>query len=222
MNKRRHGNNTGAAVGPRHLRPLLGACTLLLALGAAPPARAQTIFSSGTHTINYTNDDSVVVSGTTTVVNVVAGGSISGVVLVDGGTVNISGGSISNGVAVGLGTVDVFGCNLVASGGVLTGILLDGTPINTPVRVYSPGMLVLHNQCTPSLLASMVTQLVTDPSVAQGLIDKQDAIAASIAQGDAPAKANLVAAFIHQVQAQTGKSITPADAATLIQLVSTL
>jgi hypothetical protein len=104
------------------------------------------------------------------------------------------------------------------SGGILMGTLQDGTLINTPVI----GTLVLNNQCTPSLLASLVTQLVTDPSVAQGLIDKLNAIATAIAQGNAQAKANLVAAFIHQVQAQTGKSITPADAATLIQLVSTL
>jgi hypothetical protein len=120
------------------------------------------------------------------------------------------------------GTVNVLGCNLVVSGGMLTGTLQDGTPINTPVSVTAPGILLLHNHCSPSALASMVTQFVTDPSVAQGLIDKLDAIAAAIARGNAKAKANIVAAFIHQVQAQTGKSITPTNATTLIQLVSTV
>jgi hypothetical protein len=109
---------------------------------------------------------------------------------------------------------------MLSNTGQLTGTLQDGTLINTRVSVTVPGMLLLHS--TPSCVASLVTQFVTDPNVAQGLIDKLNAIAVAIAQGNAQAKANLVAAFIHQVQAQTGKSITPTNAAKLIQLVSTL
>jgi hypothetical protein len=48
------------------------------------------------------------------------------------------------------------------------------------------------------------------------------AIGAASAQGNLEAKAGGVAAFISQVRAQTGKSITAAHAALLIQLVSAL
>ena len=64
--------------------------------------------------------------------------------------------------------------------------------------------------------------LVTDPGVAQGLTDKLNAIATAIAQGNAQAKAGVVGAFINQVKAQTGKSITAEHAATLIRLVMAL
>jgi len=64
--------------------------------------------------------------------------------------------------------------------------------------------------------------IVTDPVVAQGLTDKLNAIAAAIARGNANAKAGAVGAFINQVKAQTGKSITAEDAATLIRLVVAL
>jgi hypothetical protein len=73
-------------------------------------------------------------------------------------------------------------------------------------------------QATPGSLANLVTQFVTDPSVAQGLTDKLNAIA----QGNANAKAGAVGAFIHQVNAQTGKSLTTAQAAILIQCVNAL
>jgi hypothetical protein len=153
-----------------------------------------------------------------------SGGTISGPsygVFVGGGAMNISGGTVSGGV-VGVvgegGTVSIFGCNLVLSGGSITGILADGTPINTSVA----GSIVLDNRCTPVSLATLVTQSVADPGVAQGLIDKLNAIATAIAQGNANAKAGIVGAFIKQVKAQTGKSITPQQAAVLIQFVNAL
>jgi len=77
-------------------------------------------------------------------------------------------------------------------------------------------------EVTPSGLVRLVTQFVTDSAVAQGLSDKLNAIATAIAQGNARAKAGLVGAFINQVNAQMGKSITPQNAATLIQLVMAL
>jgi uncharacterized repeat protein (TIGR01451 family) len=46
------------------------------------------------------------------------------------------------------GTLTIFGCNLVLSGGILTGILQDGTLINTPASVTPPGQLVLQNSST--------------------------------------------------------------------------
>jgi hypothetical protein len=162
----------------------------------------------------------------------ISGGTISGTsfgfgVLVKGGTVSISGGSISGAVEATFilsrsATLTIFGCNLQLSGGSLTGTLQDGTPISTSATVVSPGQILLDNHCSPSDIAHLVTQFVTDPAVAQGLIDKLNAIAAAIAGGNANAKANIVGAFIDQVRAQTGKSITAANAATLIQLVSAL
>jgi hypothetical protein len=77
-------------------------------------------------------------------------------------------------------------------------------------------------QATPGSLSRLVTQFVTDPSVAQGLNDKLAAIAAAVAQGNAAAKAGAVSAFISQVNAQTGKSITAQQAAILIRLVQAL
>src|SRR5262249_13157488 len=75
---------------------------------------------------------------------------------------------------------------------------------------------------TPGGISHLVTRWVTAPSVVQGLNDKLNAIASAIAQGNRTAKAGVVSAFISQVHAQTGKSITPAEAAMLIQLVSEL
>jgi hypothetical protein len=53
-------------------------------------------------------------------------------------------------------------------------------------------------------------------------MDKLNAIATAIAQGNARAKAGIVGAFVNQVKAQTGKSITPQQAAILTQLVGAL
>jgi hypothetical protein len=75
---------------------------------------------------------------------------------------------------------------------------------------------------TPGGLVNLVTQFVTDPGVVQGLTDKLNAIASAIARGNANAKAGIVGAFINQVNAQTGKSISADQAATLIRLVSAL
>ena len=69
---------------------------------------------------------------------------------------------------------------------------------------------------------TVVSQFVTDPGVAQGLTAKLNAIASALAQGNENAKAGIVGAFINQVRAQTGKSITAEDAAILIRLVSAL
>jgi hypothetical protein len=77
-------------------------------------------------------------------------------------------------------------------------------------------------QDTTGGIGHLVTLWVTDPAVLQGLLDKLNATATAIAQGNATAKAGAVKAFISQVQAQTGKSITPASAALLVQLVSAL
>jgi hypothetical protein len=74
-------------------------------------------------------------------------------------------------------------------------------------------------QVTSTSLSHLVSQFVSDPSVVQGLNDKLSAIATAASP---TAKAGMVGAFISQVQAQTGKSITAANAAILIQMVSAL
>jgi uncharacterized repeat protein (TIGR01451 family) len=82
----------------------------------------------------------------------ISGGSVSGGHLGVNvlGTATISGGSVSGGVygvEVNGGTVTVSGCTLAVANGVLTGILLDSTPINTPVF----GPITLNVQ--PTLLS---------------------------------------------------------------------
>jgi hypothetical protein len=93
---------------------------------------------------------------------------------------------------------------------------------NTKNGAVLTAQIVLDDHCSPCDIAHLVTQFVTDPAVAQGLIDKLNAIAADIARGNAHAKAGVVGAFINQVRAQTGKSITAEHAAILIRLVNAL
>jgi hypothetical protein len=73
-------------------------------------------------------------------------------------------------------------------------------------------------QVTPSSLSGLVSQFVTDPAVVKGLQDKL----ATIAQAKGKAKTAAVEAFISQVKAQTGKSLTAQQAEILIRLVSAL
>jgi uncharacterized repeat protein (TIGR01451 family) len=99
-------------------------------------------------TISGTSYGVYVAGGTVTI----SGGSISGgdygVEVNEGGTVSISGGSISGGnfgvVVNELGTATIFGCNLLLSGGTLTGTLQDGTPIST--TAVGAGTLTLINE----------------------------------------------------------------------------
>jgi len=145
------------------------------------------------------------------------------------------------------GAWTIFGCNLVLSNptpqtvdfgvfGILSGTLYslagtlqDGTAIDAALyinstldgAVVSP-QIVFDDHCSPSDIAHLVTQFVTDTAVAQGLTDKLNAIATAMAQGNAQAKAGAVGAFINQVRAQTGKSISAEQAATLIRLVMAL
>jgi hypothetical protein len=198
---------------------LLPLAALLLALGLAAPARATTVNATNSPFIvdatnSPFNDRLDVVAGGE--LEIVSGGSVSRGLLVSAGTATISGGSVSGGVVVGDdGTLTVVGCGLTLSpAGQLTGILADGTLINIPTQ----GELVLDNQCTASTLAGLVRQFVTDP-VVQGLLDKLNAIATA---RNPHAKAGAVGAFVNQVNAQTGKSITPQQAVLLLQIVRTL
>lgn len=115
------------------------------------------------------------------------------------------------------GTVNLFGRGLqLDASGRLTGMLQDGTPIDTPTLGLGPGSLM--NNCATTL-ANVIGRVVSDPWVVQALLAKLNAI---MTAPNGNARAGAVGAFISQVNAQTGSSISPANAALLIQLVGAL
>ena len=77
-------------------------------------------------------------------------------------------------------------------------------------------------QVTFTTLRNLVNRFVTDPSVASSLCSMLSQAQIAAAKGNLKNKQTLLASFISLVQAQTGKSITPANAAVLIQLASAL
>lgn len=72
------------------------------------------------------------------------------------------------------------------------------------------------------IIPNLIEMYVTDPAVASGLLDKLNAIAASLERGNNKSKKGQIKAFINQINAQTGKSITSEQAELLIQLVQNL
>jgi len=77
-------------------------------------------------------------------------------------------------------------------------------------------------QLTYDALSNLVAQFVTDPNVAAGLSDKLAAAQAAKQRGNTKTANNQITAFIKQVSAQSGKSMTAAQAALLIQLAQAL
>jgi alpha-tubulin suppressor-like RCC1 family protein len=77
-------------------------------------------------------------------------------------------------------------------------------------------------QVTFASLSHLVNQFVTDPSVAGGLTDKLGAASAASQRGNVKTANNQLSAFITQVAAQSGRSLTAAQAALLIQLAQAL
>jgi predicted extracellular nuclease len=71
-------------------------------------------------------------------------------------------------------------------------------------------------------LCALVESVVENVDVAEALCAKLQAAAASEARGNAHAKAGQIGAFINQVNAQRGKSISDADATRLIDLAEML
>jgi hypothetical protein len=63
---------------------------------------------------------------------------------------------------------------------------------------------------------------VSDPEVADSLCDKLRAAEEAEARGDAGAKAGALRAYVNQLRAQSGKSVSAEDAALLIELAGTL
>ena len=77
-------------------------------------------------------------------------------------------------------------------------------------------------QVTAAGLGNLVMQFVTKAGVANSMISKLNAAAAAEARGNAQAKAGAIGAFINELQAQAGKALTAAQAATLIALAQAL
>lgn len=71
-------------------------------------------------------------------------------------------------------------------------------------------------------VCAVTRELVSKAGVASSLCAKLDAAQAAADRGDANAKAGVLGAYIDEVTAQTGKSITAADAALLIGLAREL
>lgn len=75
---------------------------------------------------------------------------------------------------------------------------------------------------TAAGLCTLTRELVTNSGVADGLCAKLNAAGAAAARGDLNAKRGALRAFANQLAAQTGKTISAADAATLEQLAAGL
>jgi hypothetical protein len=75
---------------------------------------------------------------------------------------------------------------------------------------------------TYASLCELVHRLVTDPTVAAALCDKLTAAAAAAARGNDGANENQLQAFRSQLDAQTGKSVSAADADLLKRLSTRL
>jgi uncharacterized repeat protein (TIGR01451 family) len=117
----------------------------------------------------------------------ISGGLVSSATIVDNSTLSITGGSVTSGVGLwratsvlsitggsvtgGLsnnfgGSVTVYGsqqtpgCSLLVAGGVLTGTLLDGLPINTPVS--GPITLVVPSAAPPTITLNGANPFTVD------------------------------------------------------------
>ncbi len=75
---------------------------------------------------------------------------------------------------------------------------------------------------TPASLVNLVRRFVANEGIATSLVQKLENAAAAEARGDLGAKAGLLAAFINEVEAQRGKTLTPAQASVLIALAGAL
>lgn len=71
---------------------------------------------------------------------------------------------------------------------------------------------------TGASLGALVQSFVSQPGVASSMLAKLRAAEAAAARGNASAKAGAIGAFINEVQAQSGKTLTAEQAATLIRL----
>jgi hypothetical protein len=77
-------------------------------------------------------------------------------------------------------------------------------------------------QVTFSSLGNLVTRFVSNPGIANALVSKLSAAQASAVSGDVQALDGQLGAFINQISAQSGKSLSAAQGAVLIQLATAL
>jgi predicted extracellular nuclease len=87
---------------------------------------------------------------------------------------------------------------------------------------HDPILVGLDPTTTFDDLCRLTRSYVTKASIGDGLCDKLAAAKAADAQGDSNAKSGALNAFVRQVQAQIGKALTAAQAATLIDLAGQL
>jgi predicted extracellular nuclease len=87
---------------------------------------------------------------------------------------------------------------------------------------HDPVLVGLEPQTTFAGLCRATERAVSDADVAASLCDKLRAAEAAEARGNEGAKAGALRAYVKQVRAQTGKTISAEDAELLIELASTL
>jgi predicted extracellular nuclease len=87
---------------------------------------------------------------------------------------------------------------------------------------HDPVLIGLQLDVTYSSLCVLTTYYVDDPLVAASLCDKLRAAEAAADRGNTKAKNGSLAAYVKQVEAQSGKSVTTAEAATLTNLAKAL
>ncbi len=87
---------------------------------------------------------------------------------------------------------------------------------------HDPQAALFGVAVTADALCSLVRSLVEDEDVATDLCDKLEAAEAAEARGNLSAKAGQIRAFINQLNAQRGKSISDADATLLVRLAEML
>jgi predicted extracellular nuclease len=110
--------------------------------------------------------------------------------------------------------------------------LFDFKTTNQHTTFYAPGpyrssdhdpvIVGLEFEVTHASLETLTRTFVADAELADALSTKLQTAAAAAARGNTQAEAGAMRAFANQVRAQAGKKITAEDAATLLELASTL
>ena len=87
---------------------------------------------------------------------------------------------------------------------------------------HDPVLLGLALRTTFADLSRLTAEAVEDKGIESSLLAKLRAAEAAAARGNEAAKREILAAYVNEVEAQSGKSMTVTDAARLIRLAGTL
>jgi uncharacterized protein len=87
---------------------------------------------------------------------------------------------------------------------------------------HDPVLIGVQQTVTYASLCALTTHYADDPLVAAGLCDKLAAAQAADRRGNTKAKTGSLAAYVNQLAAQTGKSLTAAEATSLASLAGAL